>query len=293
MAVTPWVRHASAGAVLVQGETHRDWLQRLLAGDVNRLSAGRAVLSALTNAQGRWVDLLLLLMVPEGVLMLTLADRGEETVAFLRRRVLFRDRVTLTAVQGHWAQADGLAWPAAPKEPLAVRPLAGGGWAVRLPPGLGGVVRWVWPQAGPAPALPETPPLDAQAYAAWRVARGVPGPPEWRADFTPWETGPHEAVSLHKGCFPGQEVLARQANYGKVTRLLVRLTGKGALRAPARLRTPAGQPVGMLTTAAGEQALGVVRRPHHRPGTRLLTDSGGEVRVQAVLVAERPQGEAP
>lgn len=288
MAVTPWVPLLEAGAILVQGETHRDWLQRLLAGDVRPLAPGRAVLAALTNPQGRWLDLLLLLAVEGGVLLLTLPGRAAATLTYLRRRVLFGDRVTLADRSAAWQQADLLDDPAPPETPLAVQPLAGGGWAVRLPPAWGGGVRLVWPAAGPAPArLPTTPPWDEAAYAAWRVERGVPGPPELHEPFTPWETGPYEAVSLNKGCFPGQEVLARQVHYGKVVRGLVRLQAVAPLTGPVPLRTPEGREAGQVTTVAGRRALGVVRRSYAVPGVTLLAGEV-EVQVEAALVPFAP-----
>ena len=46
---------------------------------------------------------------------------------------------------------------------------------------------------------------------------------ELTEDYTPLEARLDAAVSLKKGCYTGQEVLARQVNYDKITRRMVGL----------------------------------------------------------------------
>ena len=67
-------------------------------------------------------------------------------------------------------------------------------------------------------------------------------------------------VDFHKGCYPGQEVVARAQYRGAVKRRMYRLRG-AALKAGQELYsddTP-GQPSGMVVNAAGDESLAVLQ----------------------------------
>ena len=68
--------------------------------------------------------------------------------------------------------------------------------------------------------------LSPDAAQLLRIEAGIPA---WGRELsdqvTPLETGLLPAISFNKGCYTGQEVIARQTNYDKVTRNLVGLTG--------------------------------------------------------------------
>ena len=90
------------------------------------------------------------------------------------------------------------------------------------------------------------------------------------------EVGFRWAISDNKGCYTGQEVIARQVNYDKVTRHLIGLRTGDSLRENETLYAQdSGQPVGTVTSAVvsprfGSIALAVVKRPYHEPETRLF-----------------------
>ena len=80
------------------------------------------------------------------------------------------------------------------------------------------------------------------------------------------------AISYSKGCYIGQEVIARIRTYGKVAKTL------RGLRLPADLAKPPakgdklfadGKEVGHITSAVAGYALGYVRKEHNAPGTQL------------------------
>jgi folate-binding protein YgfZ len=113
-------------------------------------------------------------------------------------------------------------------------------------------------------------PVGLWAYDAVRVAERRP-----RLAFeTDHRTIPHEvgwigtAVHLHKGCYRGQETVARVHNLGKPPRrlVLVHLSGESdELPEPGTPVTLAGRVVGFLGTAVqhyelGPIALAVVKR---------------------------------
>ncbi len=111
-----------------------------------------------------------------------------------------------------------------------------------------------------------------------RVEAGLPAAgAELSEEYTPLEAGMEHAVSGDKGCYPGQEVLARQVTYDKVTQRLVGLKLSEPVTPGKRLLAE-GKPAGVVTSAAvsprfGAIALGVVKRPHHEVGTRLEVET--------------------
>ena len=110
-------------------------------------------------------------------------------------------------------------------------------------------------------------------------------------DVLPAEAGLLErAVSLTKGCFTGQEIVARMHSRGLQSHRLVGLRFAGdAPPEPGPLATDA-RPVGVVTSAcvsvAGAIGLGFVRPPHDAPGTELRS---GERRVRVVALPHVPR----
>lgn len=95
-------------------------------------------------------------------------------------------------------------------------------------------------------------------------------------------------VSFHKGCYPGQEVVARTQYLGKVKRHLFRLTSQQALKAGDVLHSPDNpdQSCGMVMTAApspagGYEALAVVQS-NFSANVRLGSLDGPQVKAAAV-----------
>ncbi len=61
--------------------------------------------------------------------------------------------------------------------------------------------------------------MGAAAYEAYRISRGMPVVgAELSENFNPYEVGLRDAISFTKGCYIGQEVIARLDTYGKVQR---------------------------------------------------------------------------
>jgi folate-binding protein YgfZ len=134
-------------------------------------------------------------------------------------------------------------------------------------------------------------PAGDRAVEAWRILRGLPdNGSELTEERNPLEAGLWDAVSFSKGCYVGQEVVARLNTYDKVTRDLRGLTFPEGVEPPERGAPLLAGPrrVGEITSALrppgrpGAVALGFVKREHSDPGTRL--DAGGDGGVRATVV---------
>ena len=129
---------------------------------------------------------------------------------------------------------------------------------------------------------------DDRAYHVRRVELGRPAPgAEITGEYSPLEAGLAWACAENKGCYTGQEIIARQLTYDKVTRMLVGLRSDAPLTVGATL-TADGRDVGAVTSAAwsptlaAHLALAIVKRPYNAAGTALLADNA------AAIVQELP-----
>ena len=125
-------------------------------------------------------------------------------------------------------------------------------------------------------------PLGQRAAEAVRIEAGEPRMGvDVDSKTIPQETGlVPEAVSFTKGCFLGQELVARIDSRGRVNRNLrgVRMLDGAAPPAGAQVIHD-GKTVGTLTSAAGNLALALIRR-EAPPGTQVMVSwDGGEARA--------------
>jgi folate-binding protein YgfZ len=107
-----------------------------------------------------------------------------------------------------------------------------------------------------------------------RVAAGVPSVPEdcGEGEF-PQECGLDAWVDHDKGCYLGQEVMARIHSMGTLRRVLRLVAASGGLNAGMQLLAADGRPAGTVRSADGRTALALV--PADLPeGAELVTDSG-------------------
>lgn len=91
---------------------------------------------------------------------------------------------------------------------------------------------------------------DTALYESLRVEAGLAGPDhELTEDYIPLEAGLWDSVSFHKGCYIGQEIIARMESRNKLAKTLVKLElqGNAAEGAPILVN---GEPVGVITSLA-------------------------------------------
>lgn len=274
------------------GPQRQKFLQGMLSNEVLSLAPGQGCLAALMTVRGHVQALLRALVEKDAVLLELPADRLELVERTLNHykvaapvRFKARPSIVLGLVGPRTdetlASAGAGALPPAPEAHarvnLAGRPvlvarasdLPGGGVVVHASPEDAAAVREALLAAGARPVGRET--LDLLRVEAIRPWCG----PDVTEDNILHETGLlSEYASFTKGCYVGQEVVARlDARGGHVNKALRGLR----LSAPVPPGTPllAGdKEVGRVTTPAvsprlGPIALGYVHRSHFGAGTSL------------------------
>jgi tRNA-modifying protein YgfZ len=145
---------------------------------------------------------------------------------------------------------------------------------------------------GESPVVPDRwPVLSADGYETVRVMAGFPRMGAELTDKTiPAETGLIDlTVSFTKGCYTGQELVARiDSRGGNVPRHLRRLLSAGPLEVAAQLTGEEGKEVGTVTSVdrapdGGWIGLGYLRRGVDPPTTVRSGSSGAEVEIRDLL----------
>lgn len=290
------------------GEDRIAFLQRISTNDV-RLVPGQGAVTVLVSPTARIQAVLTVLAMPTGLLLLAGPGQGPAIFNTLRTQIFFNDKVNLEGRGGALAQfnllgpqaASLLAQVASPVDDLPLFgwrtvTIAGVDVTVQRHEGLGNdgftlltpamaalAVRAALLRAGAVP-------LDEDAYHTLRVEAGVPAPGlELTEQVNPLEAGLRRFCDDHKGCYTGQEIIARQITYDKVTTHLVGLLPE-ALVAPEAKVLVEGKQVGWISSTVhsialdGPIALAFVRRPHHEPNTPLVVQSGDQA-IAAIVAA--------
>jgi len=112
----------------------------------------------------------------------------------------------------------------------------------------------LWPAAERARWTTPATALDAAAFARERIRAGIPAvPDDVGPTDLPQEGGLEDgAISFTKGCFTGQEVMARLKNLGQVRRRLFPVTGTGAPPPPRTALYQGERKAGEIRSAVSE-----------------------------------------
>ena len=102
--------------------------------------------------------------------------------------------------------------------------------------------------------------IGDQAREIVRIAEGIPEfGKDIGEDTNVWEARLDGSVSMQKGCYLGQEIVARLFNYQKVQRYLMGLAIEGSEPVPqgAEVLGTDGEPIGHVTSAAPAETGGI------------------------------------
>jgi folate-binding protein YgfZ len=300
--------------VELTGADRARFLHNLCTNDILKLPLQAGCEAFLTNVQGKILAHVLVFAEPESLVLETVAAQGPAIVKHLDR-YLVRERVTLADRSSDWAEWF-LAGPAAPQvlESLCGRvvpqqlwtsaqaEIAGQAVCLRRVDIVGPIGFLVVAARAAAAAVGDALRAAGAAsvgHAVFEAARIEAGFPLYGRDITdrnlPQEVARDDrTISFRKGCYLGQETVARIDALGHVNQLLVGLRFAGPDVVPAGLElSAAAAKVGYVTSAAisplqqGSVALGYVRRGHQAPGTR-LESSHGTAEVVSLPAANRP-----
>lgn len=254
------------GVLLVSGADARSFLQGQLTADVNLLTPERLLLAACNSPQGRVQCVLWLFERPEGIAMLVSKALLENAAARLRRYIL-RAKVAVELERLHVGVL-----AAGDHEPVE---------ASHRREGDASILNFPWCRHALIVA-PSTPTKDdPDRELSWRseyLRAGLPQIyPETREQFVAQMLNLDllGGISFTKGCYTGQEIIARAHYRGVIKRRMFRFAASCMPPAPGtRIVTGdqhAGDVVDAVATATGCELLAVISLSQRREALFLDT----------------------
>ncbi|KKI98812.1 CAF17-like 4Fe-4S cluster assembly/insertion protein YgfZ [Prochlorothrix hollandica] len=272
------------------------------------LQPGQGCETVFVTATARTLDLATAYVLADRVRLLLSPNRRQQIHDWLDRYIFPFDKVKLVDCSGEvgifsllgshcgaWLQQLGIPdLPSAPHSHLTTEfqgstvhlaqgsGLATEGYTLLVP---GEQAAAAWHSLTETPGTPALP-LGRQGWEQLRIQQGRPQPDrELTEDYNPLEAGLWQTVSFDKGCYIGQETIARLNTYKGVKQRLWGLRFQGQPE-PGTLLTVADQRVGKVTsvvpTAEGSLGLGYIRT---KAGGLGLQVQAGEVMGEVVPLA--------
>ncbi|HYO15154.1 MAG TPA: glycine cleavage T C-terminal barrel domain-containing protein [Thermoanaerobaculia bacterium] len=284
------------GRLELLGADRNRFLNAYVTCDVKALAPGQGAYGFFTSPQGRILSDAVLLAL-EDRLWVETAPGQEGPLSEHLRKYILADRVEIRMLEDMLPLS--VIGPGA-KEALGVEPpfelwahartmVHGTEVELQKSGQLGAEAYTLWVSASIAghlvDRLLENPAVRPVGFQALEILRTEAGIPRFGTDFGPdnfpQETGIESAVSYTKGCYLGQEVVARIHYRGGVQKVLRGLVFEGgAVPNPGTPLTFEGREAGTVTTVADSRALGrpvglsILHRRAAAPGSRLDFEGG-------------------
>lgn len=284
------------GRLELLGADRQRFLNAYVTCEVKTLAAGQGAYGFFTSPQGRILSDAVVLALPDRLWVETAPGQEGPLSEHLRKYILadrvevriLEDRLPLSLIGPGAGEALGVE---PPSELWAHARAMVHGTEVELQKSgqLGTEAYTLWVPAslaGPlADRLLASPAVRPAGFEALEILRTEAGIPRFGADFGPdnfpQETGIESAVSYTKGCYLGQEVVARIHYRGGVQKVLRGLVFEGgAVPRPGAPLTFEGREAGTVTTVADSPSLGrpvglsILHRRAASPGARLDFEGG-------------------
>ena len=306
---------SSRGKIRVTGEDRVKWLQSIISNDILPLTPGQGIYSTFLTHKGKIIAYFRVYQLGDALMLEDVGETGDTTFATLRKFLLFGTKAKMENCGETW----GLLLISGPKALELVRSTFGTDLSSLKPlsfekleidghPALlirseetgetdieilvpSGGLRSAWERLWTAGDSMGLQPFGTQALETLRVEAGLPKMgPDLNENIVPPEANLEgKSFSLSKGCYPGQEVVARMDTYGSVRRRLVGLTlSESAVPLSGAKVYSGDREVGWVSSAVLSPSLGKAiafafpLRDFSKPGTDLEIDTEGR-RVTATV----------
>ena len=297
------------GRIEVGDRDRLSFMHNQTTNDLKVLKPGQGCETVLLNSTARTFDLFSLYVLEDRLLVLTSPQARLSSLAWLDRYIFFGDKVQLTDVTDQTccfslmgpqsiALLQSLGATEQPQGLDSHQETTIAGVSVRLAcgSGLSGTGYTVTAAAADGAALWEalrdagSTPLGERAWEQLRIRDGRPMPgAELSEDYNPLEAGLWHTISFSKGCYIGQETIARLNTYNGVKQQLwgFQLSQPCAPGTPILLED---QKVGAITSvsADGQFGLGYLKTKAGGEGTQVQVGTNPATAAAVPFLTRQP-----
>ena len=290
------------GLLKITGEDRLRYLHNQSTNDFEKRSPGESCDTVFVTSTARTLDLATAYITEESVILLVSPNRRQQLLTWLDRFIFPFDKVELSDLSASMAVFSlmgekssalllELASESIPANLQQHQLVDLAGVRVRVAVGSGlatpgytlildndGAAK-VWSKLTELGAVP----FGDRLWQNLRIQQGRPAPDlELTEDYNPLEAGLWQTISFDKGCYIGQETIARLNTYNGVKQKLWGIELDRSVVSPASI-TLDGTKVGLLTsctdTASGCFGLGYVRTKYGKEGLKIMAgEAVGELR---------------
>ena len=290
------------GRLMVSGEDAIDLLDRLSTNDFGLLENGTGIGTVLTTNKGRIIDLLRILRRGDDLLMITSPGTEQRVVDWIDFYTFAEDISVdvVTATTAQWlvvgeSAADAIAragYDTSALNDALSHMTADEDSSTAFRSSFGDLTAYevIIPATEGTPSF-GLKTLDQSDLDRLRVEQGVPAyPNEMNEDRNPLESLLKPHISFNKGCYIGQEVVARLNTYDRVQRFLCQLTVDDGSTVDAGAAVVVDDSeVGEVTTSAPGLALAYLRKRFYEDGLKVEVRTGDRTATATVRDIRPPE----
>ncbi len=261
------------GQILVSGADRLRFLHNQSTADFNILKPGSSCNTVFVNSTGRTIDLALALILENEVLLMVSPGKGNTIFQLLDRYIFFADKVTIqetaqaafSLIGSHSPQILATLKVEIPSGFQQTIKIDGFSVQIVADSGLGLLGYTIFMDASAAPQIWQklvaigAIPGGEECWEELRIRQGRPAVDrELTTDYNPLEVGLWNTISFTKGCYIGQETIARLNTYKGVKQYLwgIELAGTAEIGSDLILDDTK---VGTLTSCNGQRGLGYLK----------------------------------
>lgn len=290
------------GRILLTGRARFELINRMSTNDMSELAQHEGKPTVFTNANARVLFRAGGYSLSSGLLLISEAGQGEALANYLRRNIFFGDDAVVEDISAETAQfalhgerADAAMMRLAPAASAIStlgcaeidtdfgrliiarrKAICGAHWIVIAAREAAVALHRDLLRRGASCGLV---PAGSLTYNSLRIRSGRPAGLELSPDYMPLEVGLWDEISFSKGCYTGQEIIARMESRQRLAKTLVKVDLASMIAAPAPVYAE-GHVGGTLTSSVqapdGEiHALAVLKLRSARAGSRLTVGPGG------------------
>lgn len=265
------------GLIRMTGNESVDFLHRITSNDFTAFTSGNIQKTLLITDKGRILDAVWVIHRGDHILMLTSSGMTSDVMQWLNKYIVMEEIELHDASaeysvdiffnqQNEFYQSDYFGFPAS--------------FRIAVPSEF---------------ISDELPASVMEEFELWRIWNGIPkAKKELVNEFNPLELNLWDWISFSKGCYIGQEVIARLDTYNKIQRCLYRISSEAKIDAEEILIDDVGAVIGRITSVAHKEneyiGLAVIRLQWSKELHQVRSKDNSAVVTLEKIFAKRAYG---
>lgn len=254
--------------IRITGNDSVDFLQRMTTNEFANFASGQVQKTLVINEKGRMIDAVWVIHRGNDLLMLCSYSMSNDVMSWLNKFIIMED-IVLENVTSQFHVDLFFVDDSSSNNDFATDFF---GTPVQL---------IISESNGRSVQLPN------DTFELWRIQQGIPfARKELVQEYNPLELNLWDWISFTKGCYIGQEVIARLDTYNKIQRTLCFITFSDPVAEHELLISSDGLDIGKITSIVQNMGLAVIRSKFAQLHSSLFTANKSIVKIEKIFRKE-------